>query len=172
MNPGGSASTRSPWLIQTSSKAGSAAPVVRDAVQQPGRGRAPHLRVAELAVRGRRDPAAELRGHGLHAVADAEHRHAELEHGVRRARRHVVRDRLRAAGEDDAARAEPADGVVAAVPGQDFAVDADLAHAPRDQLRVLRAEVEDQDPVGVDVGRGSAGMRAAISRSGSSALLS
>ena len=46
------------------------------------------------------------------------------------------------------------DRLVAAVPGQDLAVDADLAHAPRDQLRVLRAEVEDQDPVGVDVGRG------------------
>jgi hypothetical protein len=35
----------------------------------------------------------------------------------------------------------------------DFAVDAQLAHATRDQLRVLRAEVEDQDPVRVDVGR-------------------
>ena len=40
---------------------------------------------------------------------------------------------------------------VAGVPGVDLAVDAELAHAPRDQLRVLRAEVEDQDPVGVDV---------------------
>jgi transposase len=28
---------------------------------------------------------------------------------------------------------------------------AELAHAARDQLRVLRAEVEDQDPIGVDV---------------------
>jgi len=42
----------------------------------------------------------------------------------------------------------------------DFAVDAALAHTPRDQLRVLRAEVENQDPMGVDVrrvkrGRGS-----------------
>ncbi|HNK20060.1 MAG TPA: hypothetical protein PLG92_16970, partial [Piscinibacter sp.] len=27
-----------------------------------------------------------------------------------------------------------------------------LAHAPGDQLRVLRAEVEDQDAVGVDIG--------------------
>ncbi|MFO0450989.1 MAG: hypothetical protein ACK52I_20410 [Pseudomonadota bacterium] len=33
----------------------------------------------------------------------------------------------------------------------DLAVHADLAHAARDQLRVLRAEVEDQDPVRVDV---------------------
>jgi hypothetical protein len=32
-----------------------------------------------------------------------------------------------------------------------FAIDADLANASGDQLRVLRAEVQDQDLVGVDV---------------------
>jgi hypothetical protein len=32
-----------------------------------------------------------------------------------------------------------------------LAIDAELAHAPRDELRVLRAEVEDENPVGVDV---------------------
>ena len=66
----------------------------------------------------------------------------------------VVGDGFRAAGEDDAARAESADGGVTGVPREDLAIDADLAHAPRDQLRVLGAEVEDQDPVGMDVGRG------------------
>jgi hypothetical protein len=35
------------------------------------------------------------------------------------------------------------------VPGPDLAVDADLAHAARDQLGVLRAEIEDQDLVAV-----------------------
>jgi hypothetical protein len=35
----------------------------------------------------------------------------------------------------------------------DLAVDADLADAPRDELGVLRPEVEDQDAVRVDVGR-------------------
>jgi hypothetical protein len=35
----------------------------------------------------------------------------------------------------------------------DLAVHARLAHAARDQLRVLGPEVEDQDPVGMDVGR-------------------
>ena len=44
-----------------------------------------HLGVAELALGGRRHAAAELLRHGLHAVADAEHRHAELEHRLRRA---------------------------------------------------------------------------------------
>jgi hypothetical protein len=32
-----------------------------------------------------------------------------------------------------------------------LAVDTQLADAARNQLRVLRSEVEDQDPVGVDV---------------------
>ena len=36
--------------------------------------------------------------------------------------------------------------------GMDFAVDAELAHAARDELGVLGAEVEDQDARGVDVG--------------------
>jgi hypothetical protein len=31
--------------------------------------------------------------------------------------------------------------------------DTELAHTARDELRVLRTEVEDQDPVGVDVAR-------------------
>src|SRR5690606_20698311 len=41
------------------------------------------------------------------------------------------------------------------VPGPDLAVHADLADAAGDQLGVLRAEVEDEDLVGMDVGHGS-----------------
>src|SRR5690606_37608826 len=41
------------------------------------------------------------------------------------------------------------------VPGPDFAVEPEFADAARDQLRVLRAEVEDQDLVAVDVGHAS-----------------
>ncbi len=40
------------------------------------------------------------------------------------------------------------------VPGPDFAVDADLADTPRNQLGVLRAEVEDEDLVAMDIGHG------------------
>jgi hypothetical protein len=43
------------------------------------------------------------------------------------------------------------------VPGPDLAVDAELADAPRDQLRVLRAEIEDEDLVAVDVLRRDSG---------------
>ena len=56
--------------------------VVGDPVQQAGCGGAPHACVAELAVCRRRDASAELRGHGLHAVTDAEHGNAEFEHGA------------------------------------------------------------------------------------------
>ena len=58
------------------------------------------------------DLAAQLLRHGLHAVADAEHRHAELEHRLRRARRLLVGDGLGAAGEDDALGLPLADVVV------------------------------------------------------------
>ena len=47
------------------------------------------------------DLAAELLGHRLLAVADAEDRHAGLEDGLRRARAFALGDRGRAAGEDD-----------------------------------------------------------------------
>jgi hypothetical protein len=99
------------------------------------------------------DATAQLLRHGLHAVADAEHGYADLEHRCGCPRRRFVGDGFRAAGEDDAAGAEAADLGVAHIPGMNLAVDARLAHAARDQLGVLRPEVEDQDPVSVDVGR-------------------
>jgi hypothetical protein len=108
--------------------------------------------VAELTMVAGQHAAAELLRHGLHAVADAEHGNAELEHHLRRARRLLVGDGLRAAREDDALRLPLADVVAGDVPGQDFAEHALLAHAARDELGVLGAEVEDQDARGVDVG--------------------
>ena len=105
-------------------------------------------------MRGRRDAPAELGGHCLHSVADAKHRHAELEYRFGRARRRLIGDRFRTPGKDYSAGAEGQDGSVTGIPRENFAIDADLAHAPGDQLRVLGAEVEDQDPVGMDIGRG------------------
>ena len=55
---------------------------------------------AEFAVMAALDLAAELRGHGHLAVADAEHRHAGVEDRLRRARRACLVHGLRAAGED------------------------------------------------------------------------
>ena len=53
----------------------------------------------------------------------------------------------RPSGKDDAARRELADEPVGDVVGMELAVDVLLADPARDQLRVLRAEVEDQDAV-------------------------
>src|SRR5207302_3209091 len=57
------------------------------------------------------------------------------------------RDRGGAAREDDAAWREVADAVVARCVRPDLAIDAVLAHPPRDQLGDLAAEIEDQDLV-------------------------
>ncbi len=65
-----------------------------------------------------------------------------------RARRVALGHALRAAGQDDPGGREISDERVAHVERVNLAVDVELAHAPRDELRVLRAEIEDQDPAG------------------------
>ena len=106
-----------------------------------------HLGVAELAHLAGLDLAAQLRGHGLHAVADAQDRHAELEHDLRRARRLLLGDRGVAAREDHAARIERAHELSVNVVGMQLAVHAGFAHPPRDELGDLGAEIEDEDLV-------------------------
>ena len=119
---------------------------------------APHLqfRVAELAVRRTFHGAAELHGHRLHPVADAEHRRAAREHRVVDARRGGGGDRLRAAGENNAARREGTERVLVDVEGADLAVDAVFAHPAGDELGGLGTEVQHQNAVAPSVGRGLA----------------
>jgi hypothetical protein len=95
-------------------------------------------------MRRRLDLATQFGRHGLHAVADAENRHAEFEYRVRDARWIVEIHRLGATGQDHAGRLERRDGVVIHIPGMNLGVNAALAHAARDQLRVLAAEIENQ----------------------------
>src|SRR5690606_26592007 len=137
------------------------------------------LGMAGLALVRGLGRAAQLHRHGLHAIADAEYWQARIEHFLRRARRTPDRGRLRATGQGDALGRERGDLGRVVVPGPDLAVDADLADAAGDQLGVLRAEVEDEDLVAMDVGHwvqlavdGAPGGRAAcpcLNRSGSSA---
>jgi hypothetical protein len=86
LKPGGSSVTLSPWLIHTFSMPWPSGVEVLDAVEQRGVAAGADLGVAELAL----CPASTLPPsccrHGLHAVADAQHRHAQLEHRLRRAR--------------------------------------------------------------------------------------
>ena len=103
------------------------------------------FRVSELAHVAHLDAATQLRRHRLHAVTNAEHRHARRPHRLRRARRVAFGDAVRSAGQNDAARCEGADEVIADVVRMDLAVDVRFSEAARDQLCVLRTEVEDQD---------------------------
>ncbi len=127
---------------------GVALALLPDAVEQGGVSRHLELGAAELAMVAAFDAAAHLRHHGLLAVADAEHRQAGLEHPVGRARRAELGDAGRAAGQDDGLGLEALEGFFRLVEGHDLGVDALLAHAPRDQLRDLAAEIDDEDGVG------------------------
>ena len=106
------------------------------------------LGAAELAVVAALHPAAELRHHGLLAVADAEHRQAGLEHPVRRPGRAELGDAGRPAREDHGLGLQPLQRVLGPVEGHDLGVDALLAHPARDQLGDLAAEVDDEDGIG------------------------
>src|SRR5258708_30164494 len=90
---------------------------------------------------------AQLRAHELLAIADAEHRHAHLEHLLGRERRRLFVHRGRTARQDDALRRERGELFLAHVEGVDLAIDAALAQPPRDELRHLAAEIEDEDAV-------------------------
>ncbi len=109
------------------------------------------LGVAEFTQVGGLHLAAELLGHGLHAVADTEHRHTGVEHVLGGARAARLGHGFRAAGEDDAARVELADLLFGYVPGPQLAVDADFTDATGDELGVLGTEIQDKDTVGVNV---------------------
>src|SRR5690606_3475997 len=100
---------------------------------------------AVLPLAARLHLAAELLGHELLAVADAEHGDAELEEaGVALRRRRIV-DAVGAAAQHDGAWGERPDLGERKRAGMDLAVDVAFADASRDELGVLRTAVEDQD---------------------------
>src|SRR6266540_141796 len=107
---------------------------------------APRLqrRLAELGHPGAVDAAAELLSHQLHPVADAERGDAELEQLRIDTRRAFRVHRRRAAAQDQRERVARANPIRSnGVPDQ-LRIDAAFAHPPRDQLRVLPAEVDDE----------------------------
>jgi len=127
-----------------------------------------HVGRTVLAVVERDDVAAELVGHQLGAIADAEY--GDLpgpDRGIG-ARGVRVVDRVRAAGQDDGAGAAAFEFGHGRVVRQQLAVDVELAHAPGDQLGELAAEVEDDDRLAVlRVGRvGRPVLRRPIGRRG------
>ena len=104
-------------------------------------------RAAVLAGAGVGDLAAEPLRHQLEAVAHAEHRRPGREQRRVDARRALGVDRRGAAGQHDRL------GLARQHLGHrhrvrhDLGVDPRLAHPPRDQLRVLGPEVDDEDQV-------------------------
>ena len=128
--------TESRWLIQAVCSSGSPSP---SAPRRPERG------LAELGGARALDAAAELLRHQLHAVADAEHRDAELVDRRIDLRRAVGVDRRRAAAEDQRGRVPRAQRRRRRPVADELRVDPGLAHTTRDQLRVLAAEIDDED---------------------------
>ena len=104
-------------------------------------------RGAVLRGAGLLDRAAEAGHHQLEAVADAEDRHPGVEQAVRGGRRAVGVDRRGAAGQDDRLRLLGQHLRHRHRGGDDLGVDVALAYPAGDQLRVLRAEIDDEDGV-------------------------
>ena len=102
------------------------------------------LGLAELRDAGPLDPPAELLGHQLHPVADAERRDPELEDARVDLRRALGVDRGRPAREDERERVAGTQLLGRDAVRHELRVDAALAHAARDQLRVLAAAVENE----------------------------
>src|SRR5436190_112885 len=109
------------------------------------------LRVPVLAVVGRLDLPAQMVGHELEPVADPEERDVGVEPTrIERGRAFVVHGR-RPAAEDDAL--ETRRTLRRFIAASDLAVHALLADAPSNQLRVLAAEIEDENEVVAGLGR-------------------
>ena len=102
MNPGGGSKTVSRWDIQQVCSRGIPA-------QQHARDRTLQLRAPELADLGLLDAPPELVHEQLHAVADAHHRHAQLQQAELEARGSRRVDRRGTARQDDPARLPPRD---------------------------------------------------------------
>ena len=113
-----------------------------------------HVGRAVLAVVGGHDVAAQLAGHQLRPVADAEDGDPPGPDRRVGPRRIGVVDRVPAAGQDDRPGAASLDLLVWRVVRQELGVDVELADAARDQLGELAAEVEDDDGAGFG-GRGA-----------------
>ncbi len=104
-----------------------------------------HLRVAVLALVGGAHFAAQLVHHELQAVTDAQHRQSEMQDALVRRRRVGVVDGRRPARQHDARGRVALDFVERGGAGQDDGEDVLFADAARDELRILRAKVEDDD---------------------------
>ncbi len=103
------------------------------------------LRVPVFPLRSGGHTAAERVGHQLHAIADAERGWAHLQHRRVDARGAGVGHAARAARQDQPDGLTPRDLFGRRAEWQDFRIHAELAQPTRNQLRVLRTEIEDDN---------------------------
>ncbi len=120
-------------------------------------GRDPAASAAKFAHGVTLHAAAERLAHELHAVANAEHGDAEVEECGITLRGAGGVNAGRSAGEDDAYRSELANARGREVVSHDFTVHVLLADAARDELGVLRAEIENEHAFGGKFGCGVVG---------------
>ena len=100
---------------------------------------------AVFAGFGLGEHAAELVGEKLHAVADAEHRHAEFKQALVEAGSVLFAHAGGAAGKNDGVGMHGGHGLGGGDAGMNFGIDSGLAHAAGDELGDLGAEVENDD---------------------------
>src|SRR5260221_5492905 len=103
------------------------------------------FRVSILAPGAGTDLAAELVGDEVQSVADAEHRKTQGEDAVVGGRSVVVIDRRRPSTQNDARRTIALDFVKRGAAGQDDGENFQFADAAGNELRVLRAEIENNN---------------------------
>ncbi len=84
----------------------------------------------------------------LHSVTDAEDRQIEIKQKIGQRGRAGIVDTVGSAGQDDAARIAFGKCLARNIVRQDFGIDLQLANAPRDELRILRTEIEDRNRIG------------------------
>src|ERR1700730_19343669 len=105
------------------------------------------LGAAECAFMPGRDLATQLRRHRLLAIADAEDWHSGGEECVWHAWRILVMHGSWTARKNHRFWRQLRERLFGVLDGRDLAIDARLADAARDQLRHLRSEIDNQNPV-------------------------
>src|SRR5262249_32096349 len=111
-------------------------------------------------------PGTEVLRDDVKAIADAEYGASQPQQLVGNVRRALVIGAGGAAGKDDPARPEGADLLDCEIERVNFAIHVGLAHASRDELRVLAAEIKNQDhcPSGFNIAEGFARTKYAAGR--------
>src|SRR5690606_21442012 len=104
-----------------------------------------YFRVTEFTHTAILDLAAQLGCHRLHAIADAEHRHAQFKYRLWHARRVPLDYRAGTTRQNDASSAVAAHELIRHIGRKYLGKYAGFAHTARNQLGDLGAEIENEN---------------------------